>query len=122
MSEGYTQVDFDGTPSISGWTLSYLARNISDLDLPMETIVDVVQVFNSDMDNVQLLQEERAKMPPDQLPPGSTYGSFIDLRSDLADGTYSAYIQLDDENDAMAPSRRLTFSVEGGAITGQQVE
>lgn len=115
-----TQVDFDQNPSIQDWMLSYTARNVSDLDLYANTTNDTVQVFNGDVDNVQMLQEEATPMPPDDLPPGSVYGSFIDIRSDLADGTYQAYVMLDEANDG--PTRRLVFTVEGGSITAQQVD
>ena len=116
-----SQVDFDQAPSIDGWTLSYTAKNVSELGLPAEFISDAVQVFAGDGSST-MLQEETTPMPPDDLPPGSIYGSFIDLRSDLEDGTYMAYVMLDNDSEGDSPTKRLVFTVAGGEVTSQQVD
>ena len=113
------RVAFSQAPSIDGWTLSYLAKNESEETLAVNSMTDAVQVFNSDSGNVQMLQEDRSPMPPDDLPPGSTYGSWIDINS-LEDGTYQVYVMLDDDASDSGPTARLEITVQDGAVVNQQ--
>jgi len=113
------RVNFTQAPRIDGWSLSYMARNSSADTLAVNSMVDVIQVFSSDPE-VKMLQELRHQMPPDDLPPDSTYGNWVDIDASLADGTYSVYVMLDDDGDG--PTSRLVITVAGGAVTNQTAD
>jgi hypothetical protein len=67
-----------------------------------------------------MLQELRTQMPPDDLPPESTYGAWQDLNS-LGDGTYSIYVMLDDGASDSATAR-LMITVQAGAVVSQHAD
>jgi hypothetical protein len=85
----------------------------------VNSAVDVLQVFCTDPD-VRMLQELRTQMPPDDLPPGSTYGNCQDVEL-LADGTYSIYVMLDDDTSDNATAR-VTITVRGGTVVSHYTD
>lgn len=114
------KVSFTQPPTIDGWSLSYTARNASGEPLPVNSIVDVIQVFTTEPE-VKMVQEIRTNMPPDELPPESTYGSWVDVDSSLGDGTYSVYVMLDDEGTD-GPTARMVIDVESGSVVSQRAD